>query len=309
MAATSTLVSLTSKATGGAVKLSGNKMIWFNIDPIAPATGTLITYDNGDGTVRHVTVTETPANVAAASAIHIPVTYTSNGATVTLYIAVDRITWVTANGSGARITYYSNGASESPDLLVLETAANIQTAANALVYQAVATVDLTTNQSIAGVKDFTNATAATTKDAGGLITQGGVAIEKNIITGTSIVAGTSIASGTTLTAGTTFTANAGVVFAGIETIAAGGTTTALSLTKSLHSVDADAGGDIFTLADGTIGQIMTITMKSDTGVATITPANLAGGTSVTLNAAGDSVVLQFVDTDWYILGGNSYAVV
>lgn len=104
------------------------------------------------------------------------------------------------------------------------------------------------------------------------------------------------------------TAGAGVIFSGIETIAAGGTSTALSLTKTLHSVDADAGGDTFTLADGTIGQIMVITMLSATGTATVTPANLAGGTSVTFNAAGDSVTLMFVDTDWYIIGGNSYGV-
>lgn len=115
----------------------------------------------------------------------------------------------------------------------------------------------------------------------------------------------------TATAAVVLTAgiNGKVIFSGIETIAGGGTTTALSLSKSLHSIDADAGGDIFTLADGTIGQVMTICLLSATGVATITPANLNGGTSVTLNAAGDSVVLQFVDTNWYILGGNSYAVV
>jgi fibronectin-binding autotransporter adhesin len=100
-----------------------------------------------------------------------------------------------------------------------------------------------------------------------------------------------------------------VIFSGIETIAAGGTTTALDLAKTLHSVDADAGGDIFTLADGTIGQVMFISCKTATGVATVTPANLAGGTSVTLNAEGDCVILMFVDTQWYIMGGNGYSVI
>ena len=100
-----------------------------------------------------------------------------------------------------------------------------------------------------------------------------------------------------------------VVLSGIETIAAGGATTALDLTKELHSVDADAGGDIFTLADGTIGQVMTICMLSATGIATITPTNLLGGTSVTMNAAGETVMLRFVDTSWYIVGGNAYTVI
>lgn len=102
---------------------------------------------------------------------------------------------------------------------------------------------------------------------------------------------------------------AATIHSGIETIAAGGTSTALSLTKTLHSIDADAGGDTFTLADGTIGQVMIITCLSSTGTCTITPTNFNGGTSVTFNAAGDSVQLCFVDTKWYIIGGNSYAVV
>jgi len=106
-----------------------------------------------------------------------------------------------------------------------------------------------------------------------------------------------------------FTGADKIIFSGIETIAAGGTSTALDLTKTLHSIDSDAGGDIFTLADGTIGQVMIITGLSATGTSTITPTNLSGGTSVTFNAAGDSVVLCFVDTSWYIIGGNSYTVV
>ena len=115
--------------------------------------------------------------------------------------------------------------------------------------------------------------------------------------------------GTTLSVTGQFTGAAAIVFSGTETIAAGGTSTALSLTKTVHYIDADAGGDTFTLADGTNGQIATILLTSSTGIATVTPANLAGGTSVTLNADGDSVVLQFMDTEWFVLGGNSYAVV
>ena len=94
-----------------------------------------------------------------------------------------------------------------------------------------------------------------------------------------------------------------------QTVAAGGTSTALTVAAFWHSVDADAGGDTFTLADGAEGQIKFITLLSSTGVATITPANMAGGTSVTLNAAGDSVMFGFTGTEWFILGGNSYAVV
>ena len=100
-----------------------------------------------------------------------------------------------------------------------------------------------------------------------------------------------------------------IIFNATETIAAGGTTTALDLTKTLHHIDADAGGDIFTLAAGTTGQVMIVTMESATGVATVTPVAMAGGTSVTMNAAGESVIFVYQDSQWYIAGGNAYTVV
>jgi hypothetical protein len=115
----------------------------------------------------------------------------------------------------------------------------------------------------------------------------------------------------TLTGLVTMTAgiDAKVIFAATETIAAGGTTTALDLTKTVHYIDADAGGDIFTLADGVEGQVMTLVMASATGVATVTPTNLRGGTSVTMNAAGETVILQFVVASWSIMGGNAFTVI
>lgn len=97
-----------------------------------------------------------------------------------------------------------------------------------------------------------------------------------------------------------------LITAATETIAAGGTTTALSLSKTVHYIDADAGGDAFTLAAGTTGQIMTILMKSSTGVATITPAGLAGSTNILLNTVGEAVILQAMDSKWFIIGGNGY---
>ena len=94
-----------------------------------------------------------------------------------------------------------------------------------------------------------------------------------------------------------------------QTVAAGGTSTALTVAAFWHHIDADAGGDTFTLADGTTGQLKIITMESATGTATITPTNAAGYTSVTFNAAGDSVMLLFTDSKWYVVGGNSYTLV
>ena len=134
--------------------------------------------------------------------------------------------------------------------------------------------------------------------------------------GATVIAGNAIGTAAlTLTAGDVLissgnlTVSGKFITSGTQTVAAGGTSTALDLAKSVHYIDADAGGDTFTLADGVAGQIKTILLTSSTGVATVIPTNLAGGTSVTLNADGDSVVLQFMDTEWFVLGGNSYTIV
>lgn len=135
-------------------------------------------------------------------------------------------------------------------------------------------------------------TAALTLTAGDLVISSGLLSVSGLVT---------------LTAGIT----GKVILAGTEDIAAGGTTTALSLTVSQHTIACDAGGDTFTLADGVNGQIMTILAKAvNGGTATITPATFAQGTSITFNAIGDSVMLQYATTTgWFIIGGNSYAIV
>jgi len=113
----------------------------------------------------------------------------------------------------------------------------------------------------------------------------------------------------TLAVTSTATLSAAVIFAGVETIAAGGTSTALALAKTLHDVDSDAGGDIFTLANGTIGQLCTCVQKSATGISTITPATYLGGTSITIAAAGASVTFQYTTNGWVVVGGDRYTII
>ena len=104
------------------------------------------------------------------------------------------------------------------------------------------------------------------------------------------------------------------VLSGFNTVAAGLTTTVLNPASTVHFITADAGGDIFTLGAGSPGQEVYIFTNAATGVATITPAGLIGGTSITFNAAGDSVCLKYLPIaanqyKWVITGGNSYAIV
>lgn len=122
------------------------------------------------------------------------------------------------------------------------------------------------------------------------------------VTGAATLSSTLAVTGlATLTAGI----DAKVILASIETIAAGGTSTALDLTKFTHDIDADGGGDIFTLANGVVGQVTVCVLKTATGVATITPASFLGGTSVTLAAAGASVTFQYTANGWFVRGGEA----
>ena len=106
------------------------------------------------------------------------------------------------------------------------------------------------------------------------------------------------------------TTNAETINAGIQDVAAGGTSTALVLTETVFTIGSDVGGDTFTIANGTAGQIMYIICHDATGTSTITPATTNGTwTSVTFNALNDSVILMYTSLGWTIIGGNSYAIV
>ena len=101
-----------------------------------------------------------------------------------------------------------------------------------------------------------------------------------------------------------------LIHAGIQDIAAGGTTTAVILTNQVITVGADAGGDIVTIANGTAGQILYLICEDESGVTTITPATFNGGTSITFDALGDAITLIYTaGTGWSIVGGNSYTII
>ncbi len=88
-----------------------------------------------------------------------------------------------------------------------------------------------------------------------------------------------------------------------------GTGGAISVATYLTTINTDAGGDAFTLADGVKGQMKKILLVVDGGGnATITPANLAGGTTITMNDAADYVVLIFNGTDWVVIENSGSTV-
>jgi hypothetical protein len=65
----------------------------------------------------------------------------------------------------------------------------------------------------------------------------------------------------------------------------------------------DTGANALTLADGVQGQTKFICQIATAGGAgTLTPTNLAGGTTITFDAIGESVHLLFTNSSWYVIG-------
>ena len=90
----------------------------------------------------------------------------------------------------------------------------------------------------------------------------------------------------------------------------GSTSTAITLTEPVTEVNATSGAAPVTLADGANGQIKIIlnVSSSGTNAVTITPSNLRGGTTITLNAPGESVQCIFKNSNWNVIGGHDFTV-
>jgi hypothetical protein len=79
----------------------------------------------------------------------------------------------------------------------------------------------------------------------------------------------------------------------------------VNITSLATAFTSTGTGNALTLADGAQGQLKTVVYVAeaaggDTGI--LTPANLGSGTTITFNAVGDSATLQFVGTDWWVVG-------
>lgn len=88
----------------------------------------------------------------------------------------------------------------------------------------------------------------------------------------------------------------------------GSSTTAPNVTTAITAINATSATHSCVLADGADGQIKTIldVSTSGTNAITITPTNLRGYSTITLNAPGETVTLLFKSSKWYIIGGQGY---
>ena len=89
----------------------------------------------------------------------------------------------------------------------------------------------------------------------------------------------------------------------------GSTTLVADVTSAISEVTSSGGTGTITLADGSDGQIKMFIHIAGTNVATITPTNLRGGTSVTMNAVGETATLMFKNSNWNIISVNGATIV
>ena len=100
----------------------------------------------------------------------------------------------------------------------------------------------------------------------------------------------------------------GAIVGSVQSLSGAG---AVNLTTLTTAFTSTATGNALTLADGAVGQLKAVVYVAeaagaDTGV--LTPANFGNGTTITFNTVGDSVLLQFLGTDWWVVSLNGAAV-
>ena len=77
---------------------------------------------------------------------------------------------------------------------------------------------------------------------------------------------------------------------------------AVSITTTVTTV-ASSGAIALTIADGIQGQIKVIVFITDGGDATLTPATMNDGTTLTFADAGDSAILMWIGASgWQVIG-------
>ena len=115
------------------------------------------------------------------------------------------------------------------------------------------------------------------------------------------------------TSPTLVTPNIGVatadgIYASVQALSGGG---AVNLTNLTTAYTSTATGNALTLANGTAGQIKTIVYVAeaagaDTGV--LTPSSRLGYATITFNAVGDTVTLQYFSGGWAIIGSRGVTI-
>jgi len=102
---------------------------------------------------------------------------------------------------------------------------------------------------------------------------------------------------------TTAPVHVGSFVGGIDILTGGGAIRTDTLTTEIVTTGAQA----FSLADGALGQIKILNMKTAGGDATITPDTFSNATNIIFNAKDDNVTLVFTSNGWVIIAGQSFS--
>ena len=90
----------------------------------------------------------------------------------------------------------------------------------------------------------------------------------------------------------------------------GSTTTAVDILAAVTEINATSATHACAMADGADGQVKTIINVSTSGTnnVVITPSNLRGGTTITLNAPGETVTCLFKNSNWNVIAFNGAVI-
>jgi len=91
-----------------------------------------------------------------------------------------------------------------------------------------------------------------------------------------------------------------------QAITADASSQVANVTSAITEVDASSSTGAISLADGNDGQIKTFINVSTSGTnnVVITPTNLRGGSTITLDAEGETVTLLFKNAKWNIIASH-----
>jgi len=95
-----------------------------------------------------------------------------------------------------------------------------------------------------------------------------------------------------------------------QAITADASSQVANVTTAVTEINATSATGAISLADGSDGQIKIFinTSTSGTNNVVITPTNLRGGTTITLNAQGETAVCIFKNSNWNVIGGHGFVV-
>ena len=90
----------------------------------------------------------------------------------------------------------------------------------------------------------------------------------------------------------------------------GSTTTAVDVLAAVTEINATSATHACAMADGAEGQVKTIINVSTSGTnnVVITPANLRGYSTITLNAQGETVTCLFKNSNWNVIASAGTVV-